>query len=101
MDLIPVIPELAFDGTGYWRLMGRSGVENFLLLIIKIIATLHMEYFLCPGEDAAINILPAPRWLLLCLSEWTGTKRFATVAEFGANDRTTLLTQLTERSIRH
>ena len=89
----PVIG-VAFDGTGYGDDGAIWGGEFLIADYNNYQRALHMEYFPLPGGDAAIKH-PARTALALLWSlgmDWD--ERFAAVAEFGANDRTTLLTQL-------
>jgi len=93
----PVIG-LAFDGTGYGEDGAIWGGEVLLADYISYKRACHLEYFPLPGGDAAIK-KPARTALALLWSlgmEWDD--RLAPVAEFCAEDRTTLRTQL-ERKI--
>ena len=93
----PVIG-LAFDGTGYGEDGAIWGGEVLVADYISYERAFHLDYFPLPGGDAAIK-KPARTALALLWSlglEWDD--RLAPVAEFCAEDRTTLRTQL-ERKI--
>jgi hydrogenase maturation protein HypF len=93
----PVIG-VAFDGTGYGDDGAIWGGEFLIADYKDYQRAIHLEYFPLPGGDAVIKH-PARTALALLWSlgkEWD--ERFAAVAEFQAEDRTNLLTQL-ERKI--
>ena len=93
----PVIG-LAFDGTGYGEDGAIWGGEVLVADCKSYERAFHLEYFPLPGGDAAIK-KPARTALALLWSlgmDWDD--RLAPVAEFCAEDRTTLRTQL-ERKI--
>jgi len=93
----PVIG-LSFDGTGYGEDGAIWGGEVLVADYKSYERAFHLEYFPLPGGDAAIK-KPARTALALLWSlglDWDD--RLAPVAEFCAEDRTTLLTQL-ERKI--
>jgi hydrogenase maturation protein HypF len=93
----PVIG-LAFDGTGYGEDGAIWGGEVLVADYKSYERAYHLEYFPLPGGDAAIK-KPARTALALLWSlglDWDD--RLASVAEFCAEDRTTLRTQL-ERKI--
>jgi hydrogenase maturation protein HypF len=95
--LQPVIG-LAFDGTGYGEDGAIWGGEVLVTDYKSYERAFHLEYFPLPGGDAAIK-KPARTALALLWSlgmDWDD--RLAPVAEFCAEDRTTLRTQL-ERKI--
>jgi hydrogenase maturation protein HypF len=93
----PVIG-LAFDGTGYGEDGAIWGGEVLVTDYLSYKRAFHLDYFPLPGGDAAIK-KPARTALALLWSlglDWDD--RLAPVAEFCAEDRTTLRTQL-ERQI--
>ena len=93
----PVIG-LAFDGTGYGEDGAIWGGEVLVADYKSYKRAYHLDYFPLPGGDAAIK-KPARTALALLWSlglDWDD--RLAPVAEFCAEDRTTLRTQL-ERKI--
>jgi len=93
----PVIG-LSFDGTGYGEDGAIWGGEVLITNYQSYERPFHLEYFPLPGGDAAIK-KPARTALALLWSlglDWDD--RLAPVAEFCAEDRTTLRTQL-ERKI--
>ena len=93
----PVIG-LAFDGTGYGDDGAIWGGEVLVADYKSYERAFHLEYFPLPGGDAAIK-KPARTTLALLWSlgfDWD--ESLAPVAEFYAEDRTTLRTQL-ERKI--
>jgi len=93
----PVIG-LAFDGTGYGDDGAIWGGEILVADYKKYERAYHLEYFPLPGGDAAIK-KPARTALALLWSlglEWD--ERLSPVAEFCADERTLLKTQL-ERKI--
>jgi hydrogenase maturation protein HypF len=89
----PVIG-LSFDGTGYGEDGAIWGGEVLVADYKSYERAYHLEYFLLPGGDAAIK-KPARTALALLWSlgmDWDD--RLAPVAEFCADDRTLLKTQL-------
>jgi hydrogenase maturation protein HypF len=89
---------LSFDGTGYGEDGAIWGGEVLITNYQSYERAFHLEYFPLPGGDVAIK-KPARTALALLWSlgmEWDD--RLAPVAEFCAEDRTTLRTQL-ERKI--
>lgn len=93
----PVIG-LSFDGTGYGEDGAIWGGEVLITNYLSYERAIHLDYFPLPGGDAAIK-KPARTALALLWSlgmDWDD--RLAPVAEFCAEDRTTLRTQL-ERKI--
>jgi hydrogenase maturation protein HypF len=93
----PVIG-LAFDGTGFGEDGAIWGGEVLLANYTGYERAFHLDYFPLPGGDAAVK-KPARSALALLWSlqlEWDD--RLAPVAEFCAEDRTTLRIQL-ERKI--
>ena len=89
----PVIG-LAFDGTGYGEDGAIWGGEVLVADYKSYERAYHLEYFPLPGGDAAIK-KPARTALALLWSlglDWDD--RLAPVAEFCADDRTLLKTQL-------
>ncbi|MGB7874954.1 MAG: carbamoyltransferase HypF, partial [Anaerolineales bacterium] len=93
----PVIG-LSFDGTGYGEDGAIWGGEVLVADYTDYERAFHLEYFPLPGGDAAIK-KPARTALALLWSlglDWDD--RLAPVAEFCADDRTSLRTQL-ERKI--
>ncbi|MEW5941918.1 MAG: Sua5/YciO/YrdC/YwlC family protein, partial [Chloroflexota bacterium] len=92
----PVIG-LAFDGTGYGEDGAIWGGEVLVADYAGYQRVGQLEYFPLPGGDAAIR-KPARTALALLWSlglEWD--ERLASVAEFCAEDRTLLRTQLEKR----
>jgi hydrogenase maturation protein HypF len=93
----PVIG-LSFDGTGYGEDGAIWGGEVLVVDYNSYEREFHLDYFPLPGGDAAIK-KPSRTALALLWSlglDWDGG--LAPVAEFCAEDRTTLRTQL-EREI--
>jgi len=96
-DSHPVIG-LSFDGTGYGEDGAIWGGEFLITNYQSYERAFHLDYFPLPGGDAAIK-KPARTALALLWSlglDWD--ERLAPAAEFCAEDRTTLSTQL-ERKI--
>ncbi|MBN1454452.1 MAG: carbamoyltransferase HypF [Anaerolineales bacterium] len=94
--LQPVIG-LAFDGTGYGEDGAIWGGEVLVADYKSYERAYHLEYFPLPGGDAAIK-KPARTALAMLWSlgmEWDD--RLAPVAEFCAEDRTLLKTQLEKK----
>jgi len=92
----PVIG-LAFDGTGYGEDGAIWGGEVLIADYKTYERAFHLEYFPLPGGDAAIK-QPARTALALLWSlglNWDD--RLAPVAEFCADDRTLLKTQLEKK----
>ena len=92
----PVIG-LAFDGTGYGEDGAIWGGEVLVADYKSYERAFHLEYFPLPGGDAAIK-KPARTALALLWSlglDWDD--RLAPVAEFCAEDRTLLKTQLEKK----
>ena len=92
----PVIG-LAFDGTGYGEDGAIWGGEVLVADYKSYERAYHLEYFPLPGGDAAIK-KPARTALALLWSlgmDWD--ENLAPVAEFCAEDRTTLRTQLEKK----
>ena len=92
----PVIG-LAFDGTGYGDDGAIWGGEVLVADYKSYQRAMHLNYFPLPGGDAAIK-KPARTALALLWSlgfDWD--ERLASVAEFCADDRTLLKTQLEKK----
>ena len=92
----PVIG-LAFDGTGYGEDGAIWGGEILVADYNKYERAFHLDYFPLPGGDAAIK-KPARTALALLWSlglDWDD--RLAPVAEYCAEDRTLLKTQLEKK----
>ena len=92
----PVIG-LAFDGTGYGDDGAIWGGEVLVADYKSYERVLHLDYFPLPGGDAAVK-KPARTALALLWAlgmEWD--ERLASVAEFCADDRTLLRTQLEKK----
>jgi len=92
----PVIG-LAFDGTGYGEDGAIWGGEVLVADYKSYERAFHLEYFPLPGGDAAIK-KPARTVLALLWAlglDWD--ENLAPVAEFCAEDRTTLRTQLEKK----
>jgi hydrogenase maturation protein HypF len=95
-DSRPVIG-LAFDGTGYGEDGAIWGGEVLVADYKSYERAFHLEYFPLPGGDAAIK-KPARTALALLWSlglDWDNN--LAPVAEFCAEDRTVLRTQLEKK----
>jgi len=94
--LHPVIG-ISFDGTGYGEDGAIWGGEILIADYKSYQRAYHLEYFPLPGGDAAIK-KPARTALALLWSlgmEWD--EKLASVAEFCAEDRTTLRVQLEKK----
>jgi hydrogenase maturation protein HypF len=93
----PVIG-VAFDGTGYGDDGAIWGGEFLIADYKDYQRAIHLEYFPLPGGDAAIKQPARTALALLWSLGLVWDERLSPVAEFRADDRKTLITQL-ERKI--
>ncbi len=92
----PVIG-LAFDGTGYGDDGAIWGGEVLVADYKSYRRALHLDYFPLPGGDAAVKKPARTALALLWALGLDWDERLGPVAEFCADDRTLLRTQLEKR----